>query len=109
VIRLFASNVKPSSTATVKLKRLRPPKEMNSASGNANFAILATRLILMKKKNQRPKPRTISLRQPPKFKIRSLKALKTKASSTALILLDQCVYPKLSTVELTSKVTKDKS
>jgi hypothetical protein len=90
-----------------KLRKLRLLKEMNPKSGNANSAILKTRLILKRKKNQKQKLLTISLKLLLKFKTRNLRAPKTSASSSVLINLDPCVFLLQFKAKLTLKVTKD--
>jgi hypothetical protein len=58
VILLFVSNVKLFSIKTVKLRKLRTLKETNSKFGNVNSVTQKTRLILMRKKNQKTKQPT---------------------------------------------------
>ena len=106
-ILLSVSNVKLYSIVTVKQRKLRMQMEMNSKSGNVNSVTLKTRLILTRKKNQKIKQPTTSLRLPLKFKTRNLKVLKISASFSVLINLDLCVFLLQSKEKLTSKVIKE--
>ena len=63
---------------------------MNSKSGNVNSATLRTKLILMKKRNQKLKLPIILLRQLLKFKTRNMKVLKKSVWFSVLINLDPC-------------------
>jgi len=106
VIQLSVNNVKLYLTVTVKLRKLRTLKVMNNKSGNVNSVTLKTMSILMRKKNQKLKLPTISLRLPHKFKTRNLKVQKKSASYSVLINLDPCVFLLQSKEKLTLKVTR---
>lgn len=106
VILLFVSNVKLFSIKTVKLRKLRTLKETNSKSGNVNSVTQKTRLILMRKKNQKIKQPTTLWRLPLKFKTRNLLAHKISASFSVLINLDLCVFLNQFKVKLILKVIK---
>ena len=106
VIQLSVNNVKLYLTVTVKLRKLRTLKVMNNKSGNVNSVTLKTMSILTRKKNQKLKLPTISLRLPHKFKTRNLKVQKKSASYSVLINLDPCVFLLQSKEKLTLKVIR---
>lgn len=76
VIQSSVNSVKLYLTVTVKLRKLRTLKVMNNKSGNVNSVTLKTMSILTRKKNQKLKLPTISLRLPHKFKTKKLEGSK---------------------------------